>query len=132
MSTARSSVKGALGDYASLRTIPALLSVLFALSTMYQFGGLSQPSFQWLGYQMTGAHAMLISLGSYIVAFASSETKEFKNYATGERVLIALSMVIVFGQQQIVTISEMMAAHQPAAGMVAYLLVMLGWVVAIR
>lgn len=132
MATARSSVTGMLGDYARLRTIPALLSVLFAATTLYQFGGVSQPTFEWVGYTLVPAHAMLVSLGAYIVAFASSETKEWRNYTSAERVLIAAGILIVFGQQQITAISSMMAAHQPASGIVAYLITMLGWGVAVR
>ena len=125
-------MNGLVSDYAQLRTIPALLSVLFAVCSAYQFGGLSQPTLIWLDYTLTQGHAMLLGIGIFAVAFASSETKQFANYRPGEKVIIVAGFVLMFGQQHIGFIADTLANNQPAGGIVAFLITMLAWGVAVR
>ena len=119
-------------DYAKLRTIPALMTALFALFGLYQFGGMNTPTFQWLNYTLTYGHAMVGSLGVYIIAFMSSETRRFEDYSTVEKGLIAAGLLLIFGQQHIATLADFIATNQPTSGIVAYLITIVSWGVAVR
>ena len=121
-----------LEDYAKLRTLPALLSVVFAMTSMYQFGGVDSLHIVWLNYTLTSGHAMLLGIATFAVAFMSSETKQFENYATAEKVLIGSGFLLVFGQQHIAFIADAIANNQPTGGIVAFLITLLAWGVAVR
>lgn len=71
-----------VSDYANLRTVPAILGIAFALASLYQFGGVATLEFTWRSYTLQSGHAMLVSLGTMVVAFALSETKSFDYYET--------------------------------------------------
>ncbi|MFD1586176.1 hypothetical protein ACFR9U_04220 [Halorientalis brevis] len=132
MATARKSVMQIVGDRAQLRTIPALLSLLFALSSLFQFGGLAAPKFLWLNYTMTPLHATAVSAAAYFVAFMSSETRQWENYAKGEQALIAISGGVILGQQFVPIVSNTISSAGAAGGIFAWMLSLIGWGVAIR
>ena len=132
MAMAHKSVMQIVGDRAQLRTIPALLSLLFAMSALFQFGGLAAPQFLWLDYTMTTLHATGISAVSYLVAFMSSETRQWQNYAKGEQILIFLSGAVIVGQQFVPVVSNTISSAGIAGGIFAWLLSLIGWGVAIR
>lgn len=97
-------MSGVVSDYARLRTIPAVLGIAFTLSSLYQFGGITEVHLNWLSYTLTTSDAMMVSLGTFMVAFASSETKEFDSYERWEKILIAASpaLVLTYETTQIV------------------------------
>ena len=91
-----------LSDYANIRTLPAMLSVVFVIAGLYQFGGISDVTLTWLGgtggYTLTAEHATLASALVYAAAFMSSETKRFESYETWEQIAIAAGPLVIVGR----------------------------------
>jgi len=128
----RDSMSGLVSEYSRLKTVPALLSVVFALTSLYQFGGISQVDLVWLNYTLTTQHAMLASLGTLLVAFASSETKEFDNYEDWEMAMIAAAPILIVGTEYISAINDLVLQSGDMVAAGAYLLTVVSWGVAIR
>ncbi|TKX64502.1 hypothetical protein, partial [Halorubrum sp. SP9] len=95
-----------LSDYTHLRTLPALLSVVFVLAGLYQFGGISEVMLTWFSYSLTAQHATFVSLGAYAIAFASSETKRFEHYERWEQIAIAAGPAVIVGYQYVPQIAD--------------------------
>ena len=86
MASHHSTVNRTLNNYANLRTVPALLMVLFGLSSLVVFGafGSGGLEFAWADYELTAAHSSGISQIVFVVAFASSEPRDSEHYADWE------------------------------------------------
>lgn len=121
-----------MNDYANLRTLPALLGLLFALASVYQFGGIETVYSPWIDYTLTAEHATFISLGSYAIAFASSETRELQNYRTWEKVLIGAGPPVVIAHQYWTPFADAIANAGTLGQVIAALLVMVSWGVVVR
>jgi hypothetical protein len=122
-----------VNDYKNLRTIPALLGIFFAVASMYQFGGIETFKILWgINYTLTTEHAMFLSLGTYVVAFASSETKQFEAYEDWEKAVIAAGPALIVGHQYVTWVSDQFAAHDPLLPIVGFLLAVASWGVAVR
>lgn len=127
------SLNDTISDYTHLRTLPALLSVVFVVAGLYQFGGISDVTIVWLdNYALTTQHAMFISLAAYAIAFASSETKTFDMYETWEQVLIAAGPLLIAGYQYVGFISDLVNTTSNTGPIVAFLLTVAAWGVAVR
>ncbi|MFC6976502.1 hypothetical protein ACFQL1_20375 [Halomicroarcula sp. GCM10025709] len=74
-----------LSDYANIRTIPATLSVAFIMASLYQFGGISTIDLVWFGYTLSTSHSLMVSLGAFAIAFASSKPSDSSTTRTGRR-----------------------------------------------
>jgi hypothetical protein len=122
-----------VGDYSKLKTIPAMLGILFTLSSLYQFGGISEVHLAWLDYTLTTQHAMMASLGTFLVAFASSETKSFERYEDWEKGFIAASpgLVLLYEVTQFVP-DLLLGLGDPLGPMLGFLVTVAGWGVAVR
>jgi hypothetical protein len=66
------------------------------------------------------------------VAFASSETRDFQRYETWEQLMIGLAPVLILGAEYIDFISQAFADHDPTLGIIAFVLSVAAWGVAIR
>jgi hypothetical protein len=121
-----------VSDYAQLNTIPALLSVAFVGAGLYQFGGISEISLTWLSYTLTAQHATFVSLGAYVVAFASSETKSFAHYEQWEQVMIAAGPILIAGYQYVPQIADLVNTTSNFGPIAAFLLTVAAWGVAVR
>ncbi|MUW13734.1 hypothetical protein GJ633_02975 [Halorubrum sp. CBA1125] len=121
-----------LSDYTHLRTLPALLSVVFIMAGLYQFGGISEVMLTWLDYTLTAEHATFISLGAYAIAFASSETKQFDRYEDWEKVAIAAGPVVIVGYQYVPQIADIINTSSNLGPIVAFLATVVAWGVAVR
>lgn len=133
MASYQNSMSGLLDDYTQLNTIPALLSVLFVVAGLYQFGGISDVTLTWLDYTLTTQHATFASIGTYAVAFASSETKEFKMYEDWEQVMIAAGPLLIVGYQYIPQVADIVNTTGSNLGpIVAFLVTVAAWGVAVR
>jgi uncharacterized membrane protein YbhN (UPF0104 family) len=120
-------------DYANLRTLPAVLSVAFIGASLYQFGGISEIQLVWLDYTLTTEHSVLVSLVTFLVAFASSETRQFENYEMWEMVVIAAGPVVILGEQYLTEVTDLlMEIGDPLGFQVAFFLTLLSWGVAVR
>jgi len=126
------SMGNALSDYTHLRTLPALLSVVFILAGLYQFGGISEVMLTWIDYTLTAEHATFISLAAYAIAFASSETKQFESYEQWEQVAIALGPVIIAGYQYVPQLADLINTSSNLGPIVAFLATVVAWGVAVR
>ena len=122
----------ALSDYTHLRTLPALLSVVFILAGLYQFGGISEVNLTWIDYMLTAEHATFISLAAYAIAFASSETKQFESYEQWEQVAIALGPIIIAGYQYVPQLADLINTSSNLGPIVAFLATVVAWGVAVR
>ena len=121
-----------LSDYTHLRTLPALLSVVFVLAGLYQFGGISEVMLTWLDYTLTAEHATFISLGAYAIAFASSETKQFESYERWEQIAIAAGPLVIVGYQYVPQIADIINTNSNLGPLVAFLATVVAWGVAVR
>lgn len=82
--------------YGQLNTIPSIISVAFVVAAAYTFGGIAAIEVNWFGgYVLSTEHALLVSLATYAVGFASSDTKQWRNYAPVEQGLIALGPALM-------------------------------------
>jgi len=134
MATSNSRMSGMVSDYAHLRTLPAMLSVVFVLAGLYQFGGLSDVTLSWLNsYTLTAEHATFASIGTLLVAFASSETKQLDSYEQWEQVAIALGPVVIIGEQYVTEVANFLTDLGDPLGMqLAFLVTVVSWAVAVR
>ena len=131
-SSYQNSMGSLVEDYTQLNTIPALLSVLFVVAGLYQFGGISDVTLTWLDYTLTAQHATFASIGTYAVAFASSETREFKMYEDWEQVLIAAGPLLIVGYQYVPQVADIVNTSSNLGPIVAFLLTVAAWGVAVR
>ena len=125
-----------MDDYTNLRTIPALLSVVFVVATLYQFGGIATVEFLWVedGYTLTTEHALFASLGAYLVAFASSETKDFDRYEDWEKVAIAAGPFVIVAHEYWAWFNDLIVGDGTSdlLSILAFLVVVTAWTVAVR
>lgn len=126
------SMSTTLSDYSHLRTLPALLSVVFVLAGLYQFGGITEVAFEWFDYTLTAEHATVISLGAFVAAFASSETKALDHYETWEQVMIAAGPILIAGYQYVPEIADVVNTESHLGPVVAFLVTVVAWGVAVR
>jgi hypothetical protein len=122
-----------LSDYTHLRTLPALLSVAFVVAGLYQFGGISDVTLVWFSnYTLTTQHAMFAAIGSYAVAFASSETKSFDAYADWEKLAIAAGPVVIIGNEYVQFVTDLINTTSNVGPIVAFMVTVVAWGVAVR
>ena len=124
-------------DYANLRSLPAILSVIFLGASLYQFGGITDISLVWLGgsggYTLTAEHSVIASMGTLLVAFMSSRTKSFEHYDYWEMALIAAGPLVILGDQYTAEVTDIiLAIGDPLGYQVAFFLTVLSWGAAIR
>ena len=132
MASHRSSMNSIVSDYKNLRTIPALLGILFAVASLYQFGGIAEVHLSWFDYTLTTKHAMFASLTVLVVAFMSSETKEFRNYEDWEKVVIAAGPALIILHQYWNWLGDHFATHDPTLPVIGFLIAVAAWGVAVR
>jgi hypothetical protein len=131
-SSYQNSMGSLVEDYTQLNTIPALLSVLFVVAGLYQFGGISDVTLTWFSYTLTAQHATFASIGAYAVAFASSETREFRMYEDWEQAMIAAGPLLIVGYQYVPAIADIVNTSSNLGPIVAFLLTVAAWGVAVR
>ncbi|MFC7077895.1 hypothetical protein [Haloarcula halophila] len=122
-----------LSDYANIRTIPATLSVAFIMASLYQFGGVSTIDLVWFGYTLSTSHSLLVSLGAFAVAFASSETKSFEYYRSWEQVAIFAGPAVILMYEFFPGFGNLLAQLGDPLGMqIAFLATIISWSVAVQ
>lgn len=122
-----------MSDYMNIRSLPAMLSVAFIAASLYQFGGITEINLEWLSYTLTTEHSLLVSLGAFAAAFASSETKRFENYETWEQVAIAAGPAVILGHEYVTEVSSFLTDLGDPLGMqIAFLLTVVSWGVAVQ
>ena len=117
------SMNSRMNDYLNLRTLPAAIGIVFAVASLYLFGAISGLTFGWgIEYQITDSHALWVSLGAYLLAFASSETRDFAHYERWEQVMIAAGPGLMVLSQHWTWLVDQMAANSPHFAIVAFLI----------
>jgi len=134
MAMNHSSVSQTVRNYANIRTIPAMLSAVFAVASAYQFGAIAQIELVWLSnYTLTTEHAAIVSLATYVVALLSSETKSFEYYETWEQIVIGIGFVVILGDYLTVEVTDLlMELGDPLGMQVAFIATIVAWTVTVR
>ncbi|WP_410764743.1 hypothetical protein [Haloferax sp. DFSO60] len=129
-----SGLSGLASDYAMLRTIPAMLSVVFVATGLYAFGGVSDITITWLSnYTLTTEHATLGSIAVYLLAFMSSETKSLEQYELWEAGFIVATIFSVLGWQYLTEFKDfMLGLGDPLGAQIVFAVTIVGWAVAVR
>jgi hypothetical protein len=127
-------MSGLVKDYANIRTVPAFLSIAYALASLYQFGGIASVELVWLSnYTLTAEHAVITSMGTFVVALASSETKSFEMYETWEQAAIALGPAVILGDYLTTEVTDLlMGLGDPLGMQIAFVATLASWTVAVR
>lgn len=125
-------VTSTIGDYAQLRTLPAALGLAYLLASLYQFGGIEDVHIQWVSYELTNFDAMLVSILSILVAFASSETLTFTRYERWEQIAIVAGPALIMTHQFLPTVEQFITANQPEAGIIGFAISAFSWAVMVR
>lgn len=122
-----------VSDYMNIRSLPAMLSVAFVAASLYQFGGITTVELPWLSYTLTTQHSLLISLGAFAAAFASSETKQFEYYEDWEKIAIALGPAVILGNEYLPAVNDFLTSLGDPLGMqLAFLATVVSWGVAVQ
>ncbi|WP_336337256.1 hypothetical protein [Haloarcula brevis] len=122
-----------VSDYMNIRSLPAMLSVAFVAASLYQFGGITTVELPWLSYTLTTQHSLLISLGAFAAAFASSETKQFEYYESWEKIAIALGPAVILGNEYLPAVNDFLTSLGDPLGMqLAFLATVVSWGVAVQ
>ena len=120
-----------VSDYANMRTLPALLSLAFVAASLYAFGGISEFTLTWVDYTISTEHTVLISLGAYAAAFASSETRQFQSYDQWEQVAVALGPAVILGYEYVPQVTDFITGLGDPLGMqLAFVATIVSWAVA--
>lgn len=122
-----------VGDYMNMRSLPAMLSVAFVAASLYQFGGITTVELPWLSYTLTTLHSLLVSLGTYAAAFASSETKRFEHYGLWEQVAIVAGPLVILGSEFVPQVNDFLLSLGDPLGMqLAFIATVVSWGVAVQ
>jgi hypothetical protein len=122
-----------VSDYMNIRSLPAMLSVAFVAASLYQFGGITTVELPWLSYTLTTQHSLLISLGAFAAAFASSETKQFEYYEDWEKIAIALGPAVILGNEYLPAVNDFLTSLGDPLGMqLAFFATVVSWGVAVQ
>lgn len=124
---------GMVSDYMNVRSLPAMLSVAFVAASLYQFGGITTVQLPWLSYTLTTQHSLLVSLGAFAAAFASSETKSFEYYEDWEKVAIVAGPAVILGNEFFQPVNDFLISLGDPLGMqLAFIATVVSWGVAVQ
>jgi hypothetical protein len=114
-----------------IRTVPALAGLVFAAASAVQFLD-AQIALGVLDWSFKPALALVVSLGSLLVAFASSNTRDWEHLENAEQATVAVALLIMLTHQYTPTVETAIANNQPWAGFVAFMSGMIAWGVLAR
>ena len=118
-------------NYTQLNTIPAIVGIVFAVSAAVQFLQ-AEIMLGLIDYSFDPAHALIVSVFALVVAFASSDTKNFQHYETWEQALVGLAVVVMVSAEYTTTGADFLVENEPHAGLLAFLVSMAAWGVLAR
>ena len=125
---AHSQRKLSIGDYTELRTVPAIIGVLFALSSLTLFLG-GELYIGALDYTFASEHSLLVSVVCLAAAFAASDTNDFAYYRDWEKGLVALFIVVLFAVEFSSTANSLIHDNEPYAGIIAFVWGVVAWAI---
>lgn len=118
--------RSAYAKYADLNTVPAVMGIVFAVTAAVQFLG-ATISFTTPVYTFDPTHALVLGLVVLIVAFASSDTKDWRHYETWEQGAVALAVLLMVGNEYLVEIQDILTQNSPHAAYIAFVVSMMAW-----
>lgn len=107
-------------------TVPAIAGLVYAAAAAVQFLD-AQIALGVLDWTFKPGMAMVVSLAALVVAFASSETRNWQCYDNYEQSLIGLTLLIMVLHQYSPTVETAIANNQPLTGFTAFGLGMISW-----
>lgn len=116
---------------AVIRTIPALAGLVFAAASAVQFLD-AQIALGVVNWSFKPAMALVVSLASLLVAFASSNTRNWEHLENAEKSLVAVALLIMTTHQYVPTVELAISNNQPWAGFIAFMSGMIAWGVLAR
>jgi len=121
-----------LEEYMQLRSVPALLSILFAMMGMFLFELIAAPEvLVYGGYTFSTDHAFILSVAVAAVAFLSSEARSFEMYEQWEQALMGLGFGTMLLQRYITEVNDLVMTNDHTQ-VLAFLLTVAAWGVLIR
>ena len=122
-----------MNDYAQLNTIPAIASTAFIIAGLFTFGGISSFDLIWLSYTVTSTHSMVISLAVYVIAFMSSDTKNFQYYDRWEQAFILGTPAVILLWEYMTEFKDfIIGIGDPLGAQLLFAVTIVGWMVAVR
>lgn len=115
-----------ISDYTQLNTAPALSGIAFAVAAAVQFLD-TTITIGLFDYTFDPAHAMVVSLIVLVIAFASSDTNDWRQYESWEQGLVAVAVFVMVGAEYLVEVSDALANNEPHMGLGAFLVSMAAW-----
>lgn len=129
----RSAIRRTAHNYSNLKTVPALLGILFGLASLFLYGAFgSALTIEWFDWMITTDHAAGVSLIVLLVAFMSSKTRRFEDYADWEKVLIGLVVVLSIATGRFEMVDSIIFYADPWTPIVAFLVSIAGYGTAVR
>lgn len=121
-------------DVVTLRQLPPLIGMLFGVLSAWTFGGLVGPiTVGWgVDYTLTTNHAIVGSLVAFVLAFASSQTREWKNYAGWEKVVIGAGVALIPAYPHWAWLQDQFAVYDPLASVLGFVLTVIAFGLATR
>jgi hypothetical protein len=107
-------------------SVPAIAGLVYAAAAAVQFLD-AQIALGVIDWTFQPELALLVSLAALVVAFASSETRNWAHYDNAEQALIALNILIMLSHQYTQTVATAVSNNQPLAGAVAFGIGMVAW-----
>jgi hypothetical protein len=133
MAYSSSSARDLVSQYRQMNSLPAVMSALWLISSLYGFGGMEAVSLTWINYTLSPSHATLGGLAVYLVAFMSSETKQFENYESWEQAFIIGGPALFAADAYFPEVSDFLVSiGDPIGHQLAFLATTVAWMVAVR
>jgi hypothetical protein len=112
-------------------TVPALAGVVFAAAAAVQFLQ-AEIVIGVFDMALRPSHAIIISLAALVVAFASSDSRDWRYLDGWEQALVGFTIVFMLAHQYSPDVQAQFAQHQPITGSIVFLAGMVSWGVLAR
>jgi hypothetical protein len=75
---------------------------------------------------------MIVSLMALVIAFASSDTKDWRYYETWEQGVVAVAVFLMVGMEYLTEVQNLVTSNDPVGPLIAFGLAMAAWGVLAR
>lgn len=127
-----STVSRTVNNYRQLNTVPALTGVVFSIAAAVQYLGAEMSIEYPSAYTFPGEHAMLVGLLCLLLAFASSDTKDWRYYDQWEQAAVAIAVVGSVLVQYVPEVNDLLVNNQPVSGVVMFVASLAAWAILAR